>query len=120
MRPGDVITKHRVAGQSLDVDIVCKDGPGPGGACHWYILRAGDYSTVLHFQKGPILEVGPNGISCEALLAIVEHRLSCFQAGPFRCHENEDALLATRDALEALKARTKARIARDVEGRMVP
>ena len=52
----------------------------------------------------------------EALLAIVIDRLRSFQAGPFKCVENELALEKCEDALWQLQERTRARIARGVEG----
>ena len=57
-----------------------------------------------------------NGITQEALLAIVIDRLRSFQAGPFPTDENEDALIHCQEALNFLKLRTKKRLARGVEG----
>ena len=55
-----------------------------------------------------------------ALLAIVIDRLECFQAGPFPCTANTEAVLCIRTALEWLNDRTLDRIARGVEGRTKP
>lgn len=68
------------------------------------------------FQNGPIKESGVNGVTHEALLAIVIDRLTSFQAGPFACAENADALSHCQAAVERLKDRTRARLARGVEG----
>ena len=57
-----------------------------------------------------------NGVTQEALLAIVIDRLRSFQAGPFACDENGEALDYCGYALAALQKRTLARIARGVEG----
>jgi hypothetical protein len=46
----------------------------------------------IQFQNGPIAEAGVNGITQEVLLAIVADRLRSFQAGPYACQENADAL----------------------------
>ena len=51
----------------------------------------------------------------EALIAIVD-RLRSFQAGPFACEDNEEALHHCKQALEWLQHRTRRRIARGVEG----
>lgn len=128
------LTDHIVSGdQAVQLEINVLDEPGQGGACHCYGItgfntdtntsdpfkeRHGSpatYSTVL-FQNGPINEVGVNGITQEALLAIVIDRLRSFQAGPFSCRENEIALTKCEEALMWLQRRTVARIKRGVEG----
>lgn len=73
-------------------------------------------SFDLKFQSGTIPEAGANGVTNEALLAIVEHRLECFQAGPFFCDENAKALQCVTDALDWLKSRTKRRREQGIEG----
>lgn len=73
-------------------------------------------TCFIHFQNGPIKEHGVNGITQEVLLAIVIDRLRSFQAGPFACQENANALLCCQEALSWLKSRTEARIRRGVEG----
>jgi hypothetical protein len=104
---------------------VC-DEPGPGGAHHAYQILPFDWESrpgirplTLIFQKGGIAEAGVNGLTNEALLAIVKHRLECFQAGPFPCEENASALQAVDVALDALHCRTKARRDRGVEGQSI-
>lgn len=113
------ITTHQVNGLNDALEIFVQDEKGPGGAYHDYLIAAfdGSVSCSIKFQKGPIQEVGINGISNEALLAIVQNRLECFQAGPFACQENEDALVATKEAARILKKRTEDRISRGVEGK---
>ena len=61
----------------------------------------------IEFQKGPIAEVGINGISNEALLAIVEDRLLGFQSGGFYCRENALALIKIQEAMMWLQRRDK-------------
>lgn len=75
-------------------------------------------ACCICFQNGPIKESGVNGITQEALLAIVIDRLRCFQAGPYACEDNAEALQHCEDALEYLQKRTLARIKRGVEGTM--
>jgi hypothetical protein len=46
----------------------------------------------------------------------VRDRLECFQAGPYACEENGQALWGVTWAMNKLKARTESRVARGVEG----
>lgn len=105
------------------ITITIKDAKGPGGAHHEYEIKVAmeHYDDILNiqFQKGAIQECGVNGIQIETLLAIVEHRLACFQAGPYPCQENAQALDYTTKALQALHERTLARRRRNVEGKSV-
>ena len=77
-------------------------------------------TCFIAFQNGPIKEAGINGITQEALLAVVIDRLRSFQAGPFACAENGKALNHCEDALYHLQRRTRSRIARGVEGQPGP
>lgn len=123
------ITSHKVNGLNEALTITVLDEPGQGGANHIYAILwdqpdTGDPSghTMLResidiqFQNGPIKEVGVNGISGEALLAIVEDRLKSFQAGPFSCRENALALTHIQEAIHWLHHRTNERLQRGVEG----
>lgn len=116
---------HIVEGDSANhqVSISVMDEPGQGGANHEYYIawpskeenHPGDAITVK-FQNGPIKEFGVNGVTQEALLAICIDRLRSFQEGPFKGRENAIALTHLEDALMWLQRRTRARIARGVEG----
>ena len=127
------ITTHKVNGVNDGIDILVADEKGAGGANHRYEITGfdtdtnpsstsvGGYKTrftkqAIIFQNGPIKEAGINGITQEILLAIVEDRLACFQAGPFASQYNADALDYVRKALASLKRRTEDRLARGVEG----
>jgi hypothetical protein len=72
--------------------------------------------TRIAFQNGPIKEFGSNGLTQEALFAIIIDRLEGFQTGKFSCRENAVALTHTDTALLWLKKRTFDRLARSVEG----
>ncbi len=74
------------------------------------------FSTPIHFQNGPVKEAGVNGLSNEALLAVVEDRLKGFQNGPLSCRENALALTKLQECLMWLHRRTQDRVARSVEG----
>lgn len=101
------------------IEVITEDEKGAGGANHEYaILNTDNQQTLgrIKFQTGPILEAGVNGITNEALLEIVKHRLVCFQDGGFDCQENINSLLHINDALYWLYKRTADRKARGVEG----
>jgi len=124
------LTDHIVENDSANhqLTITVTDEPGAGGANHRYQIGGVDfgknpgYTTGAYhvkdilFQNGPIKESGVNGLTHEALLAIVIDRLRSFQAGQFSCRENAIALTHCEDALMWLQRRTRARIARGVEG----
>ncbi len=127
------ITSHQVNPANEQLQISVLDEPGSGGANHLYKITGFDSSTnpscpwqKLHgspavhahvlFQNGPIKEAGVNGITHEALLAILIDRLEHFQKGPYACPENMAALHALIDARTALNSRTTAREQRGVEG----
>lgn len=133
------IADHIVSGdQAVQLKIEVLDEPGQGGACHMYRITGMDVgnnpsyvqcsgeepanydgpedSQWVMFQNGPIKEFGVNGVTQEALLAIVIDRLRSFQAGPFSCWENATALARVEEALMWLQRRTVARIKRGVEG----
>ncbi len=79
------ITSHKVNECNDGLTITAVDGPGPGGASHHYqIINVSKQNTApdadevavdIQFQNGAIKEVGTNGITHEALLAIVKERL---------------------------------------------
>lgn len=117
------ITDHKLNGLNDALEITVLDEPGQGGACHEYEIRWNEPSDEdierrmeIHFQNGPIQETGVNGISGEALLAIVIDRLRSFQAGPYSCRENALALTKLEESLMWLQKRTRDRLARGVEG----
>src|SRR5687768_17505491 len=94
------LTSHKVNGLNEAITIVGVDEPSEGNACHEYVMHTGGKNGVcVRFQKGPILESGVNGVSNEALLAIVEDRLLGFQAGKFSCRENAVALTKLQEAM---------------------
>jgi hypothetical protein len=129
------LTTHIVDGDSANhqLKIEVLDEPGAGGACHLYRISGFDTKTNPSdpfketfgqpatdarrlFQNGPIKEVGVNGTTQEAELAILIDRMECFQAGPYANNDNEQALFHLRGALECLQRRTKERMKRGVEG----
>ncbi len=121
------LTGHKVNGCNDGLKIEVQDDPGHGGACHRYTITGPEnrlpevgmvpaFQVKIRFQNGPIKEVGTNGITHEALLAILADRLEGFQSGPYACEDNAEALAHIKAAQEVLQRRTKARLARGVEG----
>ena len=119
------ITDHIVNPVNDQISIQVVDEPGPGGANHCYMIGGfksrptdpGEHNIAyINFQNGPIAENGVNGLTHEALLAIVADRLRSFQAGPFSCRENALALTKIEEAQHWLASRTRARMQRGVEG----
>ena len=124
------ITSHKVNGLNEALTVSADDERGAGNANHEYSIYGGEVKlgpnegtdargTIderIRFQNGPVNEAGINGVSNEALLAIVADRLEGFQAGVYSCQENALALQKIQGALDWLKRRTKDRAARGVEG----
>lgn len=115
------ITDHKLNGLNDTLEIGVLDEPGQGGACHDYtVISVTEFGNKelarIVFQNGPIQESGVNGISGEALLAVVIDRLRSFQEGPYRCRENALALTHLEESLMWLQKRTRDRLARNVEG----
>jgi hypothetical protein len=131
------IETHKVNPANDVLDIMVMDAPGSGGACHRYDItgfdtannpaaadehgyRASFSRLPVVFQNGPIGEAGANGVTHEALLAILIDRLEHFQAGPFANDYNAAALAHLQSAQGCLLDRTRERMARGVEGTQQP
>ncbi len=111
------ITEHQINPANDLLEITVLDEPGAGGANHEYMVEAPKGLTCrISFQNGPIAEAGVNGVTQEALLAIVIDRLRSFQAGTFACRENALALTKIEEAQHWLLHRTRKRMERGVEG----
>lgn len=134
------ITDHKTNGLNEAIEITATDLPGPGGANHRYnvigtaetIPNIGSraFGANLRFQDGPIAKPEDrNGITNEALLAVVIDRMRGFQfgrkddgsfdeskRGTYACKENACALTHLEEALMWLQKRTLDRMKRGVEG----
>lgn len=127
------LTGHKVNGANEQLQIDVLDEPGAGGACHRYDVTGFDTTDnpsatapdgykssfarlIVLFQNGPIAEAGVNGITHEALLAILIDRLEGFQRGAYANEYNATALDFLRGAQHSLQERTRERVARGVEG----
>jgi hypothetical protein len=118
------ITEHQTNDCNRAIRVYA-DEPDPkyGNASHEYraeIDANGNaeviYNRAIAFQRGPVKEVGVNGLTNEVLLAILIDRMRGFQSGPFACRENALALTKLEEAFHWFEARTRARLARGVEG----
>ncbi len=129
------LDEHKINPGNDKLSITVLDEQGHGGANHLYQIagfnttsnasdpfvtqhgQPAEHATVL-FQNGPI-DVdgnGLNGVTHEALLAILCDRLRGFQKGPYACKANACALTHLEEALHWLQQRTIERMRRGVEG----
>jgi len=86
---------------------------------HQYDVVAGTFHATLKFQQGAIKEAGGNGLTNEALLAILAHRLNAMNK-KMPCRENAIAITNIEQAQLWLEKRTRDRLARGVEGTKEP
>jgi len=118
-----VRTVHGHEGSALNngIKINC-DARDENGGSHVYRLRVGaqgehfSSDQEIEFQNGPLQEAGLNGISDEALLAIVIDRLEGFQTAKYHSRYNALAITKLEEAMHWLNARTTDRQKRGVEG----
>ncbi len=123
------LKEHVVNPANDRLKVVAIDGPGPGGASHVYAISGYNMPTEspeeevtdyvrLRFQNGPINADGNgvNGLTHEVLLVIILDRLRGFQDGKFKCRENALAITHLEEAMHWLGHRTRARMAKGIEG----
>lgn len=85
---------------------------------HVYYIQAGVKSSAIEFQRGGVADNGVNGVTNEALLAVLIHRTK-FLDSKFGCDENKRAIQHMEEALVNLEVRSARRIVRGVEGKEV-
>lgn len=83
---------------------------------HVYEVQIGQKTVTVEFQFGPVKEVGVNGLTNEALLAILAHRIGVLNE-KFPCRENSMAITKIEEAKLWLDKRTNDRLTRGVEGK---
>lgn len=117
------IDTHKSNWLNERLQVLAVDEPGSGGANHLYeieytnrLIERSERRTTIKFQNGPIKEAGVNGITNEALLAILIDRMQGFQRGKFSSRENAVVLTKLEEAMMWLQKRTRDRVARGVEG----
>ena len=100
------LNEHKINPGNDTLTITVLDEPGHGGASHAYDIEGGEaVPTHLRFQNGPISAdgTGVNGITHEALLAVLCDRLRGFQNGPYACKANACALTHLEEAQHWLR-----------------
>jgi hypothetical protein len=112
---------HDGHGLNESLNIEASNSHEPSGAYHDYTgTFDGDPLKMVvsvYFQKGPRNEPGSRAGCLEAaLLAIVAHRMRCFQEGEYKCRENALVLTKIEEALHWLKHRADDRKNRGVLG----
>lgn len=113
------VLDHKAPGRPDNENVsITTQGVPQFGAYPIYVISSvnGQADTVLQFQNGTIKDVGINGITNEALLAVVIDRLRDFQTGDYPCRENAIALTNIEHGLLWLQKRTTDRTLRGVEG----
>lgn len=123
------IRDHEINPANASITIEA-DAPNPenGNASHVYTVTAEDGTVlgVLRFQNGPVHALndgsinGVNGLTHEVLIAIVLDRLRGFQTSKYSTCENSLTITKLEEALQWSHWRTRARVARGVEGTHTP
>lgn len=85
---------------------------------HLYCVKAGPVTSKIEFQQGAVHVNGVNGLTNEALLAILIHRTKHLDS-QFGCDENKRAIQHMEEALVNLEVRTFRRMVRGVEGKNI-
>ena len=97
------------------VNAISTDSGGTDVEGHLYTGAAGAKLFQVEFQHGAVKENGVNGVTNEALLAILIHRTQVLNKR-FPCRENAVALTKMEEAKMWFDKRTADRQARGVEG----
>lgn len=116
------ITTHH-DGHGLQERLAVHADSMDGGQCNRYLITIFDHSGQSHgsveiaFHAGDPSEIDPpNGITQEALFAILIDRYKSFQAGPWRCRENALVLMKLKEARLWVRERADDRARRGVLG----
>lgn len=105
------------------INVYATDSRGEDGAHNKYVIDVRPFgggepveTCQLNFQDGPLKEAGANGITEQALLAVVLDRWRGFNDGPYRCRENSMMITKLEEALMWSEKRAGDRAKRGVEG----
>ena len=115
VRVVDVIDTHHVEGYDYNINIKAVPVERYGLPSYTYQLTKDyadkswyQYIKELSFQVGDPKVYGVNGVTNEALLAIMIHRLQRFQDNPkTHCVENNEAIFYMKSAMDALYTRQR-------------
>lgn len=120
----ELTSHHDGYGLTESIKVAATDEIGPGGAYHsygfWIRSETNEEKEVgyIQFQNGPRNEEGSiPGVVESAVLGMLIDRLEHFQAGPYDCGENAEALACLNVAMYWFKKRVKNRAERGVLGR---
>lgn len=116
------VTSHHInACNRKNLIFVTSERHPVSNASNEYVILVNEAEVVLKFQDGPVEQdgAGTNGVTHEALLAILIDRLESFQSGAYACEENQKALDHLKAAVAELASRTTARQNRGVEGQHI-
>ena len=100
------------------VNAISRLSDGTNVEGHEYTIVAGATQLNVSVQRGGVAVNGVNGITNEALLAILIHRTKYLDSC-FACDENKRAIQHMEEALVNLEVRSARRIVRGVEGKDV-
>ena len=110
------VTHHEIPGApGATVTAIDTPDPNAGNACHQYVIEHGRARAFLSFQHGPIGEHGRNGAPDVAVASVLLDRAEAFAAS-WPGGDNARAVEGLQMYIEAMTARTRARIAAGVEG----
>jgi hypothetical protein len=98
------ITTHQNNELNKSLIVEATNTPEIDQAHRNYIVYDGEGYDVcnINFQHGQYQHVGVNGVTNEAILAILIDRLECYQTGPLACDRNARALENLHAAMKAL------------------
>lgn len=102
----------------VETTAIMTDEDGVDIEGHRYQIAFPGFFQTLNFQRGGVATVGVNGITNEALLAVLINRTKFLDA-KFPCDENKRAIQHMEEALVNLEVRTARRMVRGVEGKEV-
>lgn len=119
------ITSHQTNKLNHQIEILAKEEKSDQPQTwnippHVYRITGNPGSAMdIHFHVGSTVE-GPNGLTNEALLAILIDRVESFQHTWARCEENAEILRNLKTALLWARERSRERESRGVEGKQEP
>lgn len=101
----------------------CENDPEAGNGRHHYQIIGHnpdgekDFEAQIKFQKGPLPDVGHNGILSSQLLAILIDHLQQYQTGPYASRETAIAITHLQEAENWIARRANERAGRGVLGK---
>lgn len=115
-----ITTHHDGFGLNDSIAIVAdeRDSDGGGASHNYSLLLDGSEVGALSYQHGARGTPGSvDGLTDEAVLAVVLDRYRGFQSGPFACRENAIVITKIEEAMHWIHARARTRAAQGVLGK---